>query len=123
MPKPTTPTIKIEVSKGFCFPKRVTAGLGDLQAIGNTWSAASTRLAELVRDRVTHETASYVVVCNDGTTLVGRTEAGGFTYAMTGANRDTSWTCGCGRGFDAMAQAMERHAHSCYGGVSWAKRV
>lgn len=121
--KTTTPTIKIEVSRGSCFPRRVTAALGGLQGVGNTFAAASKRLAELVKAKVEHQEERALVICKDGTLLVGATESSGFSYAMTGPDRDTSWTCGCGRGYQNMVDAMIRHAESCYDGVVAVKRV
>lgn len=120
---PTTPTIKIEVARSAGYAKRVTATLGGLQACGRNWTEASTRLAEIVRDSVCHQQERALVFCVDGTVLVGYTEVGGFQYAMTGKDRDTSWTCGCGRGYDNMVEAMKRHADSCYGGALAVKRV
>lgn len=120
---PTAPTIKIEVRRGTAFPGLVTAALGELQACGKTWADASRRLAELVRAKVEHQPESAIVFCCDGTVLCGRTSADGFVYAVTGRDRDTSWTCGCGLGYDSMVEAMKRHADNCYGGAVAVKRV
>jgi hypothetical protein len=121
--KTTTPTIKIEVREGSCFPRKVTAGLGDLQACGKTFKEAGARLAELVKAKVEHIEFRYLVACCDGTLLIGYTTPDGHVYAMTGPGRDTSWTCGCGLGKPALVDNMLRHAMSCYGGVLWQKGV
>lgn len=115
--------IQIQVAWAPVFPKSVRAILGGCQGLGKSRKAAGEALAKQIVDLARHDEQRAVVMAKDGTLLVGHTEPNGYQYAMTGADRETSWTCGCGLGYQNMVDAMIRHAESCYGGVAWVKRV
>lgn len=108
--------ISLQVAWVPCFPKKVTAALGGLSFTASSRKAAGEGLAQLITRRLQHDVKKWIVVCRDGTVLVGETspEGGGF-FTITGHDRPHPTWVSCAHDVLAEMQSMAR----CHGSVAW----